>query len=98
MNTGAIDLTVGAHDARNAVHRLTLLVSDPRCPVRIIPATPALAHGDDVAAQDDAPAPARHRLTRHWCRQSGARIGPWRASGPYLAVAGSPNPSRRGRR
>jgi hypothetical protein len=42
MNIGAIDLTVGAHDARNAVHRLTLLVSDPRCPARIIPVTPTL--------------------------------------------------------
>ena len=42
MNIGAIDLTVGAHDARNAAQRLTLLVSDPRCPARIIPVTPGL--------------------------------------------------------
>jgi hypothetical protein len=50
MNIGAIDLTVGAHDARNAVHRLTLLVSDPRCPARIIPVTPPCSASVSIRA------------------------------------------------
>jgi hypothetical protein len=37
MNIGAITLTVGAHDAREAAYRLTMPVSDPRCRARINP-------------------------------------------------------------
>jgi hypothetical protein len=43
MNIGAI-ITIGrTHDARNAAYRLTLPVSDRRCPARINPGLAAAA-------------------------------------------------------
>ena len=57
MNTGAVTMVVHAHDARNAVPRLTLPVSDRCCRARILARQQRSHPGCMAPGHDDSSGP-----------------------------------------